>query len=80
MTAKEQLRAAVERLDEDQAAETLEFIVRRRDARSGDPFLASVPLDDEPETDDDRAAIAEAEEAIARVETIDLDAARAELE
>lgn len=79
MTAKEQLRAVVERLDEDQAAEALEFIVGRHE-QAEDPFLTGVPLDDELEAHEERAAVAEAEEAIARGDTVDLDTARAELE
>jgi hypothetical protein len=59
MTAKEKLRARVETLTE-QAAETLRLL----DLRVGDPVLAAfrdVPLDEEPLTDDETAAIAEAD-------------------
>ena len=77
MTAKERLRAEVERLDEADAAAVLELIAIRR---SLERFLEEAPVDDEPESDDERTAVAETKEAPARGETVDLGAARSELE
>jgi hypothetical protein len=77
MTAKERLRAEVERLDEDEAAELLTLISSRRPLER---FLAEAPVDDEPETEEERRAVAEAQEAVARGDTVDLGAARSELE
>ena len=59
MTAKEQLRNLVEELSEEEAATTLIVVERGRE----DPMLqalASTPIDDEPETDEEREAVAEA--------------------
>lgn len=74
MTAKERLLAEVDRLDEAEAAEVL------ASRRSLERFLDEAPVDDEPESDEERAAVAEAKEALARGETVDLGAARSELE
>ena len=54
MSAKERLRAAVDRLTEHEAAEALEFIVRREERNGEGP-----PLDPEPWTAADEAAVAE---------------------
>ena len=54
--------------------------MRRREAKALDRFLDGAPVDDEPETDDEHAALAQAREAITHGETVDLDAARSELE
>lgn len=48
MSAKEELKAAVDRLTEDEAADALEFIVRRSERNGEGP-----PLDDEPWTEAD---------------------------
>ncbi len=77
MTAKERLLAEVERLDEAAAAEVLELLASRR---SLERFLDEAPVDDEPESEEERTAVAEAKEALARGETVDLGAARSELE
>lgn len=53
MSAKERLRTAVDRLTEHEAAEALEFIVHREERNEGPP------LDDEPWTAADEAAVAE---------------------
>jgi hypothetical protein len=79
MTAKEKLHAAVEELSETEAAETLDYIARRHSER--DPLtmlLDSAPLDDEPTTPEEEAAVQVALEAAARGETISLDELRAE--
>ena len=77
MTAKERLLAEVERFDEAEAAEVLELLASRR---SLERFLDEAPVDDEPESEGERTAVAEAKDALARGETVDLGAARSELE
>lgn len=79
MTAKEQLRRAVEELSEAEAAEALEIL-----ASSGkrDPvieFLDNAPIDDEPETEEERLAVAEGMEALRRGDTISFDELKREL-
>jgi hypothetical protein len=79
MTAKEKLRERVEALTEQEAAETLRLL----DQRAEDPVLAAfrdAPLDDEPVTPEEEAAVQEAREEIARGETISLEEFRAELD
>jgi hypothetical protein len=59
MTAKDDLHDLVEGLDETEAAMWLDFL------STGDPLLRSLlmaPYDDEPETDEERAASARAHE------------------
>ena len=76
MTAKERLLAEIEQLDEAQAAEVLELLASRR---SLERFLDKAPVDDEPVSEDERTAVAEAKEALARGETVHLGTARSEL-
>lgn len=79
MTAKEKLRERVEALTEEEAAEALRLL----DQRAEDPVLAAfeaAPLDDEPVTPEEEAAVQEAREEIARGETISLEEFRAELD
>lgn len=79
MTAKQQLRERIETLTEEQAAETLRLL----DQRTEDPVLAAfcdAPLDDEPVTPEEEAAVQIAREEIARGETISLEEFRAELD
>jgi hypothetical protein len=77
MTAKEQLRERVEALSEEQAAEYLRVFDQRSDPMIA--FLDDAPADDEPLTPDEEAAIREAEEDIARGDTINLKELKAEL-
>lgn len=59
MTTKERLHHAVETMTEDEAAAALRMLAEA----SGDPVawvLDHAPLDDEPETDDERQAVAAA--------------------
>lgn len=77
MTAKERLLAEVERLDEAEAAEVLELLASRG---SLERLLDGAPVDDEPESDEERTAVAEAKQALTRGETVDLGTAGAELE
>ncbi len=77
MTAKEKLRERIETLSEEEAAETLRLLEDR-----SDPLLVlldNAPLDDEPTTPEEEAAVQEALDAAARGETISLDELRAEL-
>jgi hypothetical protein len=81
MTAKQQLRLLVDELSEVEAAEALDILTARRDER--DPLavlLDNAPLDDEPVTPEEEAAVQQAREEIARGETIRLDKLRAELQ
>jgi hypothetical protein len=79
MTAKEKLRQRVDALTEEQAAETLRLL----DQRVQDPVLAAfdnAPLDDEPVTPEEEAAIQRARDETSRGETISLEEFRAELD
>ena len=78
MTAKEQLRERVEQLTEEEAAATLRLLDQRTDALTR--LLDEAPLDDEPTTPEEEAAVQEALEAVARGETISLEEFRAELD
>jgi O6-methylguanine-DNA--protein-cysteine methyltransferase len=79
MTAKEKLRRAVEELSEAEAAEALETLVHRRERTSLDELLDNAPIDDEPETDEEREAVAEAREEIARGEVISAEEIKREI-
>jgi hypothetical protein len=78
MTAKEQLRARVERLTEEEAAATLRLLDQRTDALTR--LLDDAPPDDEPSTPEEEAAVEEALEAADRGDTISLEELRAELD
>lgn len=81
MTAKEKLHHLVDRLPEGevQAAERyLEYL----SVAQQDPFLQTVfnaPLDDEPETDEERAAIADARAALRRGDVVSDEQVRRDL-
>jgi hypothetical protein len=66
MTVKDDLHHLVDELDDDAAREALVLLQDLRLPR----VLREAPIDDEPETDDERAAVAEAEAAIARGDVI----------
>jgi hypothetical protein len=58
MTVKERLRNAVETMNDEEASTALRTLVEA----SGDPvawMLDHAPLDDEPETEEERSAVAE---------------------
>jgi hypothetical protein len=60
MTVKERLHRAIEEMTDEEA----EAALRRIEAQRSDPFLRfldAVPLDDEPVTPEERAAVAEVE-------------------
>lgn len=79
MTAKEKLRRAVEDLSEAEAADALDVLIRGGRKDSLDELLDRAPIDDEPETNEEREAVAEARESLRRGETVSLDEIRAEL-
>jgi hypothetical protein len=67
MTVKEQLQQAVDAMTEEEADVALRTLA---DA-SGDPvawILAHAPVDDEPETEEERSAVAEAKRELAEGE------------
>ena len=66
MTVKDDLHHLVDELDEDTAREALALLQDLRLPR----VLRDAPIDDEPETDEERAAVAEAEAAIARGDVV----------
>lgn len=63
-TAKEKLRERIETFTEEAAAETLQLLDRRTDPLT--VLLENAPLDDEPVTDEEEAAVQVAREEIAR--------------
>lgn len=71
MTAKQQLRERIEGLSEEEAAETLRLLDRRKDPVMR--FFDDAPLDDEPVTPEEEALVQEARDEIARGETIPLE-------
>lgn len=79
MTAKEKLKAAVDRLTEADAARTLDFIVRRVEPTGLDALLDRAPLDDEPTTPEEDEGAREARAEIARGEFVTADELRREL-
>jgi hypothetical protein len=78
MTAKEQLHERIEQLTDDEAAETLRLLDNRADPLTR--MLDDAPLDDEPTTPEEEAAVQEALEAAERGETISLEQLRAEFD
>ena len=78
MTAKEQLRQRIEAFSEEEAVEALRLLDLR-----DDPVVVAfrdAPLDDEPFTEEDEAALAEARKDIAAGRTLSLDDAMRDLE
>lgn len=76
MTAKQQLRERIETFSEQEASQALRLL----DLRPTGVLLDDAPLDDEPTSPEEEAAVAEALEAASRGETISLDELRAELQ
>lgn len=77
MTAKEKLREQVEAFSEQEASETLRLLELR-----SDPVLVAfrdAPVDDEPLTSEEEAALAEADRDIAAGRTISLEELKREL-
>jgi hypothetical protein len=78
MTAKEQLRLRIEAFSEEEAFEALRLLDLRND-----PVVVAfrdAPVDDEPFTEEDEAALAEARADIVAGRTVSLDEAMRELE
>lgn len=80
MTAKEQLRHAIDELSEAEAADTLDYLARRQSREALTEFLDNAPLDDEPTTPEEEALVQEARDEIARGETISLEQLKRELQ
>lgn len=78
MTAKEKLRERIETLTEEEAAETLQLLDRGSDPLT--LLLDNAPMDDEPVTEEEEAAVQVARDEIARGETISLEEVRAEFD
>jgi hypothetical protein len=79
MTVKEQLHQAIDALSEDEARDTLRYLEVRR----VDPVLAAflaAPIDDEPVTEEEERAVAEARDSYRRGEAVALDEIRHEFE
>ena len=71
MTAKEQLHELVAGLSESEAAEALDYLVARRARPDAlDALLEAAPIDDEPVTPEEEAAVQEARDELARGETV----------
>ena len=66
MTIKDELHELVDQLDEEAAREALARLQDLRLPR----VLREAPIDDEPETEEERAAVAEAREALARGDVV----------
>lgn len=77
MTAKEKLRVVVEELSEREAESALDYFASRRHDEL-DGLLDSAPVDDEPSTPEEEAAVQVAREELVRGETVSLDEIRAE--
>jgi hypothetical protein len=70
MSVKAELHALVDRLDDETASDALALIQEWLDERAPMHSIFDPPIDDEPETDEERALVAEADEALARGEGI----------
>jgi hypothetical protein len=72
-TTREKLRELIDRLPEEQLERAARLLAELGNlAQSFDEYLASVPEDDEPTSDEDRKAIAEAREDYRAGRTIPL--------
>jgi nucleoid-associated protein YejK len=81
MTAKEQLRERIDELTEAEAADTLDYLARRREPRDAlTEFLDQAPIDDEPVSEEEERAVQEARDEIARGQTISLEQLKRELQ
>jgi hypothetical protein len=83
MTAKEKLRIAVEELSEAEAEDALHRLALGEQgeptAATLDELLDNAPIDDEPETPEERRAVAEGYEDLRRGNTVSLDEIRSAL-
>ncbi|MGI8593261.1 MAG: hypothetical protein ACR2ML_02660, partial [Solirubrobacteraceae bacterium] len=61
MTAKQQLRERIDELTEAEAADTLDYLARRREPRDAlTEFLDQATIDDEPVSEEEERAVQEA--------------------
>lgn len=80
MTAKEQLRQAIEELSEAEAQDALGFIVQRRGGHDAlSELLDSTPMDDEPTTPDEDDGVREARTEFARGEAFSAEEIKREI-
>jgi hypothetical protein len=80
MTAKEKLRHAIDELTEAEAADTLDYLARRREPRDKlGELLAAAPIDDEPTTPEEDEGAREAREQIARGEVFSAEQIKREI-
>ncbi len=79
VTAKEQLRDRVERLSEDEARRALRALEASLGSDPVRAFFDAAPLDDEPVSAEEDAAVAEARAEVERGETVSLEQARRQL-
>ena len=82
MTAKEKLYHLIDELPESELHAAERFLEYLRDMGRCDPVLLALenaPFDDEPETEEERAAVQEAREALARGEVVSDEQLRREL-
>jgi len=79
MTAKEQLRHAIDELTEAEAAITLDYLARRQHRDALGELLAGAPLDDEPTTPQEDEGAREAREQIARGEVFSAEQIKREI-
>lgn len=77
MSAKQQLRERIEALTEHEAKRTLRLLDNLSDPLTG--LLDNAPIDDEPTTPEEEAAVQEGLDAASRGETISLDELRDQL-
>lgn len=78
MTTKERLHQVVDAMSEDEAADTLDYLV----SRGRDPLarrLDAAPLDDEPLTDEERESLRDARADKAAGRLVSMDDLRREL-
>jgi hypothetical protein len=80
MSAKEQLRQAVEELSEAEAASALDYLASRHNSGWDQlgRLLETAPLDDEPSSPEEDEGVREAREEIARGEIFSADEIRRE--
>ena len=81
-TTKDRLHQIVDDLPEGEIAETAIALLDELNRYGADPLarkLLSAPIDDEPETDEERAAVQEARDELARGEAVSAEEAKRRL-
>jgi hypothetical protein len=79
MSVKDELHDLVERLSDSGAAEALSYLRELADERPPRFTTDQAPLDDEPETEEERAAVAKAKAQRARGQVISAEEAKRRL-